>query len=107
LQNLHSGSAHKNEKEQPFETRIPLKRKRQERNCENFKEVILEILDNPVPVRCRALYEIEKFCQVLIKNILLSAKGYPMEALLTRGGNEITDTPYRTKIIIIIMTNGL
>jgi hypothetical protein len=38
LQNLRSGSAHKNEKEQPLETKIPLKRKRQERNYEILKK---------------------------------------------------------------------
>ena len=38
----------------------------------NLKEVIQEMLDYPIPLRCRALYEIEKFCQALIKNILLS-----------------------------------
>jgi hypothetical protein len=66
---LTSGSAHKNEKEQPFETKIPLKRKRQERNCENFKEVIQEMLDYPIPLRCGALYGCADFCQAFIKNI--------------------------------------
>jgi len=78
---LTSGSAHKNEKEQPFETKIPLKRKRQERNCENFKEVIQEILDCLIPLRCRVLYERTKLCQALIKNILLFLKAsedYPI-----------------------------
>jgi len=31
---LTSDLAHKNEKEQPFETKIPLRGKRPERNCE-------------------------------------------------------------------------